>query len=93
MTVISGECFIANLEKAFQTEPADFAQSVLEQLDEEQPEVADSIWKMLGTLIKVTTDDEQTRENIAVLTLCVTGVLYKSLMAQIAANELNEAWG
>ncbi len=92
-TKISGECLLANLEKAFQNNPVAFADSFVQQLDNEQPEIADSVIAIMHGLISVAEPDEDRRPAMAVVSMCLAGILYKTIVAQQSADEMKEVWG
>jgi hypothetical protein len=100
MTIISEDCFIANLEKAMQDNPIRYADNFWGELEKEQPEIATSFAAIVVAMAKMANmehDDQVTpevrQEGIEYVMLAVCGILYKSLNAQREADEMKEVWG
>ena len=95
MTVISEDCFIANLEKAMQDDPIKFGDRFWGELSDTQPVFAEGFGVILMSLATLANrlDDDMRQEGIEYAMLAACGILYKSLIAQIEADEMKEVWG
>ena len=95
MTIISEDCFVANLEKAMQDNPIAFADNFWGELEDEQPVIANGFGAIVVALAQLANrrNDEDSQEGIEYVILAACGILYKSLNAQREADEMKEVWG
>ena len=98
LPTITEECLLAQVSKATQKPQDEFAADVMAELLEEQPVAMAAVVALLEPFLKPqeeieTVSLEQAQEVVLQASFTVLGVLFKSLNAQVEANEMNEHWG
>ena len=90
---ISLDCATAVMDKAMSVPMTEFGTEMLEEMIEDQPHLMRMISFLLTNLI-AEGKDEDTAAIDAVQTMCVVGVVFKAIMTQIEADEMeiSEEW-
>jgi len=91
---VTSECFIATASKAFQESPDRFAAATLLEMCDEQPALTEGIIRLMNDLSEVAMpDDEEAQAGVFTMSAAVVALMYKSLKAQVEADELNQMFG
>lgn len=98
LPTITEECLLAQVSKATQKPQEEFAADIMTELLEEQPVAMAAVVALLEPFLKPqeeieTVSLEVAQEVILQASFTVLGVIFKSLNAQVEANEMNEHWG
>ena len=90
---VSLDCATAVMDKAMSVPMSQFGTEMLEEMMTDQPHLIKMISFLLTNLI-AEGKDEDTAAIDAVQTMCVVGVVFKSIMTQIEADEMeiSEEW-
>ena len=91
--VVSLDCATAVMDKAMSVPMSVFGTEMLEEMMMDQPHLLKML-SFLLTHIIADGKDEETAAIDAVQTMCVVGVVFKSIMTQIEADEMeiSEEW-
>jgi len=102
LPVVTMECLTAVLDKAMQTGPEKFAESVMLELIEGQPVLMEAITNILEPFLSACNATEHegvelnfnTRQELMIMSqFCVMGVTLRAISAQVEAKEMDDAWG
>ena len=85
--MITSECILAVTQKAMRTDMPEFASEMLDELMVDQPHLLKVISFMLTELVARDKDEEVAAWD-AVATMCVVGVVFKAIKAQVEAEEM-----
>ena len=91
--MVSLDCASAVMDKAMSVPMSQFGTEMLEEMMTDQPHLIKMISFLLTNLI-AQGKDEETAAIDAVQTMCVVGVVFKAIMTQIEADEMeiSEEW-
>ena len=84
---VSLDCASAVMDKAMSVPMSQFGTEMLEEMMKDQPHLIKMISFLLTNLI-AEGKDEDTAAIDAVQTMCVVGVVFKAIMTQIEADEM-----
>ena len=85
--MVTSDCILAVADKAMRTDMPVFGTEMLDELIKDQPHLMRAISFMLTEII-AKGKDEETAAMDAVQTMCVVGVVFKAIKAQVEANEM-----
>jgi hypothetical protein len=87
--MISHDCATAVMDKSMRVDMAQFGTEMLEEMIEDQPHLIKMISFLLTNIIAEGKPEEVAAVD-AVQTMCVVGVVFKAIKAQIESNEMEE---
>jgi len=85
--MVTSDCVLAVADKAMRSDMPVFGTEMLDELIKDQPHLMKVISFMLTEII-AKGKDEETAAMDAVQTMCVIGVVFKAIKAQVEANEM-----
>ena len=85
--MVTAECVLAVSQKAMRTDMPEFGSEMLDELMVDQPHLLKVISFMLTEIIAKDKPEEEAAWD-AVATMCVVGVVFKAIKAQVEANEM-----
>ena len=95
---ITEECVMATVDKAVQTHPEIFAATTMLEMKKDQPALCAALTGLLKPFLDPTKAEvgdvpiEVCQEMLLMAAFCLVGVTFKSIKAQIEAEEMNEVW-
>ena len=87
--MISNDCVTAVMDKSMRVDMAQFGTEMLEEMIADQPHLLKMISILLTNVIADGKPEEVAAVD-AVQTMCVVGVVFKAIKAQIESNEMEE---
>jgi len=87
--MVSMDCATAVMDKSMRVDMAQFGTEMLEEMIEDQPHLIKMISFLLTNIIAEGKPEEVAAVD-AVQTMCVVGVVFKAIKAQIESNEMEE---
>jgi hypothetical protein len=87
--MISFDCVDAVMDKSMRVDMAQFGTEMLEEMMVDQPHLIKMISFLLTNIIAEGKPEEVAAVD-AVQTMCVVGVVFKAIKAQIESNEMEE---
>ena len=87
--MVSLDCVSAVMDKSMSVDMAQFGTEMLEEMIEDQPHLIKMISFLLTNIIAEGKPEEVAAVD-AVQTMCVVGVVFKAIKAQIESNEMEE---
>jgi len=85
--MVTSECVLAVADKAMRTDMPDFGMEMLDEFMKDQPHLLKVISFMLTEIVAGNKPEDEGAMD-AVTTMCVVGVVFKAIKAQIEANEM-----
>ena len=85
--MVTSDCMLAVADKCMRTDMPVFGTEILDELMKDQPHLLKVISFMLTELVAKDKDEEVAAWD-AVATMCVIGVVFKAIKAQVEADEM-----